>query len=619
MTGSHQMKLILYLLIIASALGGCARESETDCDKSLCGHAWAVELDSAVARGESRVQMQPNDADALLALADAYIEKARFIINQTNTREDFWLSSSLKKIDHLINEAVSLCDKVLQQKQDVARAYQLKGNSFRLKMGLSRWGNEGLLNAYAGSVSNLEKAVSLAPDSSKIWYDLGRAYGEYWPGWRKARQAYEKAAALDPNNLKAYASLQRYRGWGGDTSRAIIPKIITHDPEVLRILANAGRGFDLDGYLEETRLVPIPVKAPFVLGILRLVSEDYETSARLYEKVVRSSHHYLTDHLMLANGYLYQHTAKTSEATKHFRVWAQANNGMTAAYYFGWGPGLTIGISASKAYPTSPWAWIYAGREAPPGKGIDEFKKAMELDSNLALPYYLTAAACVEDEKWSDAERWLRETKRKASGDEFVALNSHILSALVSARIGNIAQVLRESELALKMDSVYVAFAMSQGVYGREEWSHPWFLLDKPIGRESLRMPSDRKLASLLNLWSGWSYYRRAIFVWEQRNISFFQKAVELDPENVEGYIAIASMYSAFQLKDEHGLAFMQNALRRFPENARLHRELGRLFLNNNQTEKAEQELGRAYQLGDYEAKLTLDQLQEWRDEQKKQ
>ena len=148
---------------------------------------------------------------------------------------------------------------------------------------------------------------------------------------------------------------------------------------------------------------------------------------------------------------------------------------------------------------------------------------------------------------------------------------------------------------------------------------HGVLLLDKPIGRESLRMPSDRKLASLLNLWSGWSYYRRAIFVWEQRNISFFQKAVELDPENVEGYIAIASMYSAFQLKDEHGLAFMQNALRRFPENARLHRELGRLFLNNNQTEKAEQELGRAYQLGDYEAKLTLDQLQEWRDEQKKQ
>jgi tetratricopeptide (TPR) repeat protein len=604
---------------LAFTLSACGPEPLTDCDKGLCGQKWAMELDTAVAKCEVRVKTQPNDVNALLGLADAYIQKAFFIQNQTNSRADFWLSSNLKKIELLVDQALNQCDKVLRQK-DVARAYQLKAKSLLLRMQLSRrW----TLDEYPKMVANLEKALSLSPNSADIWYDLGEAYRYYYFERDKAKRCFEKAVEIDPEHVRAYVALLEYSRsmardakFFSDAARVMAANRTSPDPQVLRSLMDASIGFDPESYLESIRIIPNLSKLPLLIGAVLFARDDRERRSALLDRIVHDNHHFPKDHLDLAYSYQYQLFAKTDKALKQFWIWAQATNGLSSRFLFGWWR-KTIRDKLTKAYPMSPWVWINAGRASPALAGITELKRAIELDSNQALPYYFIATTFVEKDDWLNAEQWLRVAKRKASGDEFITLNAHILTALISARTGDMSRMFRETELALKMDSTYVADAMAEGIYGRIPVR---FLLDKPIALESLRAPSERKLASLLNLWSGWShYYRGSSDGTVQQSVPFFRKAIELDPENPQAYIAIASLYSSFLLRDAGGTVFVQNALRRFPGSAKLREQLGSLYINNNMLDKAQREFEKAFQQGDYSAKGWLILLQEWKAEQQKQ
>ena len=610
------MKTILSFLIAATLVCGCEKKPLAECEQGLCGHTWALELDSAVAHGEARLQSQPNDENALLDLADAYRQNAWLIKNQTDTRADFWLTSNLAKIEHLLDEGLKLCDKVLQRKQEVARAYQVKGNILRLRMQLCRgtWyiSSEDYDNLYGASLSNLEKAIALMPNSADVWYDLALAYREHWYGWRKSAECSKKAIELNPS-YKPFALGGAYARDRLKPAQLLSNEIARRRPEMIRLFGEAIVWLDRDGYLEDIRLVPDVAKAPVAIGIFSLLSDYSEVEARVYEEFVQSKHHFYKDHLEIARSSYHRMRPDTINVVKHFAFWAQATKGIGTGFIFSWYGNPGLGPIIVDAYPSTTWPWIYAGKEKPPGEGTTEFKRALALDTSLALPCYLLAATCVEKKDWSGAEEWLREAIRKAKGDEFITLNAHLLSAAVYAHEGSTSQVLHETRIALQMDSTYVVHSLSEGIYGRSERDHQWFLLDKPIGSDSLRSPSDRKLATLLNLWSGWSYYHSGIGKETQKYILFFRKVIELDPQNLDGYLAMASMYSEYRLRDERGILPLQNVLHRYPANGRAHRILGDLYVIRNMVEKAKAEYKTAYELGDFRAKTSLYLLENWK------
>ena len=75
------------------------------------------------------------------------------------------------------------------------------------------------LGDYKKATESLEKAIALEPDNSEFHLWMGRAYGRRAetssmitaPGYAsKARQFFEKAAQLNPNNLEAQSDLFEY-------------------------------------------------------------------------------------------------------------------------------------------------------------------------------------------------------------------------------------------------------------------------------------------------------------------------------------------------------------------------------------------------------------------------
>ena len=612
------MKTLLSFLLVATLIWGCEKKPLAECEQGLCGHTWALELDSAVLHGEARLQSQPNDENALLDLADAYRLKAWFIKSQTETRADFWLTSNLKKIDRLLDAGLELCDKVLQVRQDVARAFQVKGKIFQLKMELvigDTWlrADRKRLNFYGASISNLEKAVALMPSSAEMWYDLGLAYRQHWYGWRKGRECSKKAVELDAM-YKPFDFSGQYNRDRLKPTQVLSNNIALRKPELFESLVERGSWFDRENYLEDIRLVPDVAKAPVALGLYSLESDFWQMRGRFFREIIQSKRHFSKDHLELARSCYHQDRRDTVNLSKHFRIWAQTTDGIgLRSALLWWASDKGVGSILTNAYPSAPWAWIYSGKEKPPGDGTTEFKRALALDSTLALPCYLIAATCVEKKDWSGAEQWLREAIRKAKGDEFITLNAHLLSAAVFARTGNVSQVFHEARIALETDSLYTASALAEGIYGKSERDHPWFLLDKPIGAESCRTASDRKLAILLNLWSGWSYYLSRIDKEKEQYIFFFRKVNDLEPDNLDGLTAMASMYSEYKLRDEKGIVSLQNALRRYPGEGRAHRSLGDLYLVRGTVEQAKAEYQKAYELGDFQAKASLYLLENWK------
>jgi cytochrome c-type biogenesis protein CcmH/NrfG len=99
---------------------------------------------------------------------------------------------------------------------------------------------------YRKAVDTLERAASLAPNSSDIQTWLGRAYGRRAEtsfalqaiGFAsKSRQAFEKAVKLDPHNREAlndlfefYVEAPGFMGGGIDKAKSLLPAIAQDDP-----------------------------------------------------------------------------------------------------------------------------------------------------------------------------------------------------------------------------------------------------------------------------------------------------------------------------------------------------------------------------------------------------
>src|SRR5579871_6528258 len=106
--------------------------------------------------------------------------------------------------------------------------------------------NHFMLAEYKKAVEAFEKAAALEPSNSEFQLWLGRAYGRRAEtgGWltatgnaTHARQCFEKAVALDPNNREALNDLFDYYlnapsllGGGTDKAEAIARRIASDRP-----------------------------------------------------------------------------------------------------------------------------------------------------------------------------------------------------------------------------------------------------------------------------------------------------------------------------------------------------------------------------------------------------
>ena len=129
-----------------------------------------------------------------------------------------------------------------QQSLEVLQAVPTKDAAVFELMGRDYYG----LGDFKKATEVLEKAAALEPESSEIYLWLGRAYGRRAetssmltaPGFAtKARQFFERAAQLNPNNLDAQSDLFEYYleapgflGGGFDKASATAAQIARLNP-----------------------------------------------------------------------------------------------------------------------------------------------------------------------------------------------------------------------------------------------------------------------------------------------------------------------------------------------------------------------------------------------------
>lgn len=103
-----------------------------------------------------------------------------------------------------------------------------------------------MLGDYKKAADTLEKAAAIDPNDAKLIHWLGRAYGRRAemanpfsaPGWAtKARQMFEKAVQLDPNNKDAlgdlldfYLDAPGFLGGGLEKAEKLARMILNEDP-----------------------------------------------------------------------------------------------------------------------------------------------------------------------------------------------------------------------------------------------------------------------------------------------------------------------------------------------------------------------------------------------------
>ncbi|HQU58559.1 MAG TPA: adenylate/guanylate cyclase domain-containing protein [Saprospiraceae bacterium] len=192
--------------------------------------------------------------------------------------------------------AVDFFQRALELDPDFAMAYAGLGNAY-LWLG---WSNilpsrEAFPQArtYAGEALKRDSTLAYAHSilgSVHLWYD--------WD-WPAARQALEKAIALNPSEAGAYLDLGWYYAVAGDLNRAILQmeKAVSIDPlnleynidlaDINRMAGHYEKARDIGAAMQE--LYPDNSEAYWLLGLVDYVQGNYKTAVGYFRESVRLS------------------------------------------------------------------------------------------------------------------------------------------------------------------------------------------------------------------------------------------------------------------------------------------------------------------------------------------
>ncbi|MBI2677851.1 MAG: tetratricopeptide repeat protein [Candidatus Koribacter versatilis] len=239
-----------------------------------------------------------------------------------------------------MDEAIRLLRAATQERANDAEAWHLLSKAY---LALERWDD---------AVKAAEKASSLEPNNSDYHLWLGRAYGNkaenspFWTAWgmaKKVRQEFEKAVAINANNVDARSDLAEFYveapsmlGGGKDKAAA----------EADRLAAN-----DADA-------------AHWVRGYLAEKDKDYGTAEREYLAAVQSSGNQAGRWLDVASFYRRSGQKSKMEAAVNSAIAAEKKSDGTlyeaASILFRAGRNFTLAAKLLRNYLKNP-----ASDEAP--------------------------------------------------------------------------------------------------------------------------------------------------------------------------------------------------------------------------------------------------------------
>lgn len=191
--------LLPSLSAIVSGMQASSSSSSTDAaqtsETAATTNSYMDQLDSRYQSTadslEAKLESNPNDAAALINLANTYLTWGDMAKNYASTDEEN------AHVTDLLQKAEGYYDTYLES-NDAAAAH--------VNRALCRY----YLGDSAGAISALEKFVAATPDYAPAWANLGMIYQETGDT-NKAEDAYNKALEVDPNDengMKSYVTSQ---------------------------------------------------------------------------------------------------------------------------------------------------------------------------------------------------------------------------------------------------------------------------------------------------------------------------------------------------------------------------------------------------------------------------
>ncbi|MGB9723121.1 MAG: tetratricopeptide repeat protein [Chloroflexia bacterium] len=266
-----------------------------------------------------------------------------------------------------------------------------------------------------------QAALEVAPPSARAYFLLGKVFQER-KDTEEARQAWEKAVALQPENPAARLELGLLFEAGGDVEQAYAHLQYADRKEASFILwqrvwehLNAGEKEAGIKVLELLiRLTPEDLNARFVLADQLRVLKEYDRSLAAYEEAHRLAP---TDvRFYTGRGQLYADQGRGEEALADLEEAVQvAPRSAEAWFYLGlyrWrfrndAPGALDALR--KAVDLNPNAWyatelghVYLA-SGNPGAAIAAYERAVTLPGRNAYAWYSLGRAYQQQERWEEA------------------------------------------------------------------------------------------------------------------------------------------------------------------------------------------------------------------------
>ena len=201
----------------------------------------------------------------------------------------------------------------------------------------------------AATIEHLRRALALDPDFALAWAELATVYSRQadrnWApvdaGYRQAREAAERALALEPNLAEGHAALawiQMTHDWNWHGAEASLRKALVLAPGNAVVLRRAGAVAYFQGSLEEAIELyrrtleqdPLSTAAYNNLGLALNAAERHAEAEEAYRKALELAPRRNTTHASLSLSLLAQDrveealTEAGSEPDESLRLWAQA-------------------------------------------------------------------------------------------------------------------------------------------------------------------------------------------------------------------------------------------------------------------------------------------------------
>jgi tetratricopeptide (TPR) repeat protein len=452
--------------------------------------AEAIPVDQAVAFFTARLNLDPQDVDALLRRSLAWWHLGDFAKAQADVDEALRLQPGNARVHNVLGV-------LAREKKDPEQALKAFGEAIRLDPNLAMaYQNRALVwmdkKEYDRAMLDLDDAIRLSPKFASAHYDRGRA----WAAKKQLDRAlgdFDQAVRFAPSFALAY--LHRGNAWWDkkESAKAIqdYTDAIRADPKFALAYTNRGNAWRhlkeyakaLDDYDEAIRLDKKPHLAHYNRGLLWANKGEHGRAVKDFDEAIRLSPKVAAYHVDRGRSLAQQ------------KLYDQAMQAYDEA--------IALAPKFAAAYLDRGNAWWDKKESA---KAIQDYTEAIRADPQYAMAYNNRGNAWRVQKDFAKALPDLDEAIR-LDPKLFLAYHNR---GLVWAEKGDHAQAVRDLSEAIKLNPTAANYYLDRGrsLALQKEY-------DKAVQDYDEAIRLDAKNASAYNLrgnvWSAKKDYDRAI------------------------------------------------------------------------------------------------------------